>query len=504
MQAASEYLMNAITSFHPADVSGSAASDVNGPTTIPARLRFDRGRFTTVPADAIDEREPTELFGLPLVNADREDVAHALVQRAAKGMRSTVAFINAHCINTLMSDAAYGRALSHADALLPDGSGLAIAAWMAGQRIADNLNGTDLFPLICREAAAQEQGLFLLGGQPGVATAASATMRQMVPGLDVCGTQHGFLSVDDEETLIDRINASGATILLVGLGVPHQEKWIAKYRSRIDVPVILGVGGLFDYYSHRIPRAPLWMRTIGQEWIWRLMQEPRRMAGRYLLGNPLFMGRAIAHAWEARGHAERYAAASKRSLDLAIALCACVLLGPLFAALCLLITLDDRGPVFFRQTRIGANGKPFKMWKFRSMAVDAEKRRAELLAQSERDGVCFKMKRDPRITRVGGWLRRLSLDELPQLFNVVRGEMSIVGPRPALPQEVLTYDERARQRLRGAPGLTCSWQVSGRAEIPFEQQVEMDIAYLEERSLTKDIALIVKTVPAVVSGRGAY
>lgn len=473
-------------------------------TPVANRLRFDRGRFSTVPADAIDEREPTELFGLPLVNADAEEVAYALVRRAANSLRSTIAFINAHCINTLKQDSAYGGALSRADALLPDGSGLMIAAWMAGKRIANNLNGTDLFPLICREAAAQEQGLFLLGGLPGVATAASATMRQLVPGLDICGTQHGFFSADDEEMLIARINASGATILMVGLGVPHQEKWIARNRDRIDVPVVMGVGGLFDYYSHRIPRAPHWMRTIGQEWVWRLMQEPRRMARRYLIGNPLFIGRAIAHAWEARGHAERYAAASKRTLDLAIALCACVLLGPLFAALCLLITLDDRGPVFFRQTRIGANGKPFKMWKFRSMAVDAEKRRAELLAQSERDGVCFKMKRDPRITRVGGWLRRLSLDELPQLFNVVRGEMSIVGPRPALPQEVLTYDERARRRLHGAPGLTCSWQVSGRAEIPFEQQVEMDIAYLEQRSLVKDIALIAKTVPAVVSGRGAY
>lgn len=471
---------------------------------ITTRLRFDRGRFSTVSADAIDAREPTRLFGLPLVNADPEEAAYAIVQRAARGARSTIAFINAHCVNTLKSDPTYARALSHADALLPDGSGLSLAARMAGKRIANNLNGTDLFPLICREAAAEEQGLFLLGGQPGVAAAASATMRQMVPGLDICGSRHGFFSSDEEDALIARINSSGASILMVGLGVPHQEKWIARNRDRIDVPVILGVGGLFDYYSHRIPRAPQWMRSIGQEWVWRLMQEPRRMAGRYLLGNPLFIGRAIAHAWEARGHADRYAAASKRSLDLAIALCACALLGPLFAALCLLITLDDRGPVLFRQTRIGANGKPFKMWKFRSMAVDAERRRADLLASSERDGVCFKMKRDPRITRVGGWLRRLSLDELPQLFNVLRGEMSIVGPRPALPQEVLTYSHRARLRLQGAPGLTCSWQVSGRAEIPFEQQVEMDIAYLEKRSLVGDIALIARTVPAVVSGRGAY
>lgn len=490
--------------FLKAQVLPSDAIDSVGSSATASRLRFDRGRFFAVPSDALDAREPTRLFGLPLVNADPEEAAHALVERAAAGSRCTIAFINAHCINILATDAAYGRALSQADALLPDGSGLNIAARMAGKKIDHNLNGTDLFPRLCREAAAQEQGLFLLGGQPGVATAASARMRQIVPGLDICGTQHGFFSADDDAKIIERINASGASILLVGLGVPHQEQWIARHRAQINAPVVLGVGGLFDYYSHRIPRAPQWMRAIGQEWIWRLMQEPRRMAGRYLIGNPLFIGRAIAHAWEARGHAERYAAASKRSLDLAIALCACVLLGPLFAALCLLITLDDRGPVFFRQTRIGANGKPFKMWKFRSMAVDAERRRAELLAKSERDSVCFKMKRDPRITRVGGWLRRLSLDELPQLFNVLKGEMSIVGPRPALPQEVLSYDERARRRLQGAPGLTCSWQVSGRAEIPFDQQVEMDIAYLERRSLVGDIALIAKTVPAVVSGRGAY
>jgi lipopolysaccharide/colanic/teichoic acid biosynthesis glycosyltransferase len=114
------------------------------------------------------------------------------------------------------------------------------------------------------------------------------------------------------------------------------------------------------------------------------------------------------------------------------------------------------------------------------------------------------MKHDPRITAVGRWIRRLSLDELPQIFNVIRGEMSIVGPRPALPQEVITYDARARARLQGAPGLTCTWQVSGRADIPFEQQVELDVEYLKGRSFFRDIMLIAKTVPAVVTGKGAY
>jgi exopolysaccharide biosynthesis WecB/TagA/CpsF family protein len=468
------------------------------------RLRFDRGRFSVAQADALDEKPATILFGLPLVNATLEEAAEAIVARAARGDRAIIHFINAHCINTLRTDPAYGLALSHADALLPDGSGLSIAALLSGRALGENLNGTDLFPWLCREAAAQDVPVFLLGGQPGIARKTATAMQAQVPGLTIAGAHHGYLDRQADEDLIAAINSSGAGILLVGMGVPAQEKWIARHRDRITVPVLLGVGGLFDYYSGSIPRAPKALRTIGMEWMWRLAQEPRRLARRYLLGNAAFLARAAVQAWHDRGKAEHYAAASKRSLDLGIALLALILLGPLFAALCVFIMLDDRGPVFFSQTRIGADGKPFRMLKFRSMAVDAEARLAAIKTQSERDGVCFKMKRDPRITRVGRWLRRLSLDELPQLFNVVKGDMSIVGPRPALPVEVLAYDDDVRGRLRGAPGLTCTWQVSGRAEIPFEEQARLDIDYLESRSLVTDMKLILKTVPAVISGRGAY
>lgn len=468
------------------------------------RLSFARGRFEVLPDDALTAIAPTRLFGLPLVNQSAEQAAEAIVARADAGQASNIQFINAHCINMLRTDPGYARALGQADTLLPDGSGLSLAARLAGQKIAANLNGTDLFPLLCRAAAARNIGLFLLGGRPGIAQAACETMRAAIPGLRIAGVQHGYFAPEDEDAIIRAINASGAGIVLVGFGVPRQEIWIARMRARLDAPVLMGVGGLFDYYSGRIPRAPLMLRRTGLEWVWRFLQEPRRLGRRYTIGNVMFLGRAIAHAWVARGQAERYAKASKRTLDLAIALTALVLLGPLFAAICLLITLEDRGPVFFKQTRIGKNGKPFRMWKFRSMCVDAEARRAALLAKSERDGVCFKMKRDPRITRTGSWLRRLSLDELPQVVNVVRGEMSIVGPRPALPQEVLCYDDRSRERLMGLPGLTCTWQVSGRANIPFEQQVELDIDYVRRPSVARDLWLIMRTVPAVLTGRGAY
>ena len=172
----------------------------------------------------------------------------------------------------------------------------------------------------------------------------------------------------------------------------------------------------------------------------------------------------------------------------------------------LAIKLYDRGPVLFWQQRVGLNGRVFDFPKFRSMCVNAEAVRAALLAANEHGsaGVTFKMKRDPRITPIGRLIRRTSIDELPQLWSIVRGDMSLVGPRPPLVSEVARYTMKERQRLSVTPGLTCIWQVNGRSEIPFPQQVEMDINYIQQRSMGRDIMLIIKTVPAVIRGRGAY
>lgn len=452
----------------------------------------------------LGDAPPSRLFGLDLVNGSLSGAANAIVAMAAARAPITIQFINAHCINTLNRDAGYRAALDAADYLLPDGSGMAIAARLADEPMGENLNGTDLFPELCRRAAQRGQSIFLLGGKPGIAAAAAATMVGANPGLRIAGTRDGYWSAAEEDRVIAEINASGAAILMVGLGVPLQEKWIARVRSRLTARVVMGVGGLFDYYSGAIPRAPLAIRKLGCEWAWRLVQEPRRLFMRYVVGNPVFLMTAAAHAWYARGHAEVLSARLKRGFDLAAVCAALVLFLPLFAMIALAIKCEDGGPVFFRQTRIGQRGLPFRMWKFRSMVVDAETRLADLVTHSERDGTCLKMRRDPRVTRIGALLRRLSLDELPQLFNVVSGEMSLVGPRPGLPREVLALAPHQRERLAGRPGLTCTWQVSGRAEIPFEQQVRLDIEYLRTRSFMKDIVLILRTVPAVLTARGAY
>lgn len=194
----------------------------------------------------------------------------------------------------------------------------------------------------------------------------------------------------------------------------------------------------------------------------------------------------------------------KRPFDLVLSLLILALLSPVFLMIAALVKWTSPGKVLFVQTRIGKDGVPFKIYKFRSMFMDAEARRAALLASSDREGICFKSKNDPRITPVGRWLRRLSLDELPQILNVIKGDMSLVGPRPALPSEVAAYPARAMQRLAVLPGITGLWQVSGRALIGFDEMVELDIRYARSCSLCTDILILFRTFGAVFSGRGAY
>lgn len=194
----------------------------------------------------------------------------------------------------------------------------------------------------------------------------------------------------------------------------------------------------------------------------------------------------------------------KSFFDRAAVLVGLLMLLPVFAALALVIKLGDDGPVFFRQTRVGKGGSPFTLYKFRTMVVDAEQRKAELAAHNDGDGVLFKMRADPRITRVGRWLRRYSLDELPQLINVLIGDMSLVGPRPALPEEALLYAGHVRRRLAVKPGITGLWQVSGRSDLSWDEAVRLDVRYVENSSFVLDLQILWKTWSAVARGNGAY
>lgn len=226
--------------------------------------------------------------------------------------------------------------------------------------------------------------------------------------------------------------------------------------------------------------------------------------------NPI--ARIKPRSWKMQFH---YPSQLKRILDVTVSIGALLLLSPIMIMIMILILililtsilikLDSRGNILFKQERVGLKGKPFLMWKFRSMVVDAEDKRASLESSNEMvKGVLFKIKHDPRITKVGTYIRKTSIDELPQLSNVLKGEMSIVGPRPPLPSEVKNYQRSDYRRLEALPGITCEWQVAGRSNIPFDQQVELDVHYIRNQSLWLDCVLILKTIPAVLSARGAY
>jgi lipopolysaccharide/colanic/teichoic acid biosynthesis glycosyltransferase len=195
----------------------------------------------------------------------------------------------------------------------------------------------------------------------------------------------------------------------------------------------------------------------------------------------------------------------KRVIDIVASGTILITLSPLFLFIALLIKLTDNGPILFWQTRIGRWGREFPFPKFRSMVVNAEQLKDSLLEYNQHENrVTFKMKKDPRVIWIGSILRRSSLDELPQFWSVFKGDMSLVGPRPPLPREVAQYTLADRRRLDVTPGLTCIWQVSGRGDIPFPKQVELDIQYIESQSLWLDIKLLLKTIPAVILGKGAY
>ncbi|GGI67227.1 exopolysaccharide biosynthesis polyprenyl glycosylphosphotransferase [Shewanella gelidii] len=484
-----------------------------------------------------------KIMGLTFSNLTMVQVLADINERVMRprhiGQRSTLtqyAFVNADCVNISHRNATYREQLNRCEHLLADGSGVRLASLWHGFGLKDNLNGTDLFPALCKQASEQGHRIFLLGGQDGIAETAANNMLKRFPELQIAGTHHGFFS--DATPIIEQINQSQADILLVAMGAPKQDLWIAEHTSQLNVAIAIGVGGLFDFYSNRISRAPMWLRHIGMEWIWRLVQEPQRMWRRYILGNPIFLWRAFQSA-NNQMHDKRNAAIqfemptslqhhniravkaiftrrlqraniaisqiSKRILDICASALLLMLLSPLLCLITVLIRLESPGAALYSQQRAGKNNQAFTMWKFRSMYQDADHRLKKLQQNNEmKGGVLFKMKQDPRITRIGKFIRKASIDELPQLWNVLKGDMSLVGPRPALLSEVAQYETHQRQRLAVKPGITCIWQVSGRSDIPFAQQVELDVEYIHQQSLKADVMLLIKTIPAVVLARGAY
>jgi exopolysaccharide biosynthesis WecB/TagA/CpsF family protein len=244
-------------------------------------------------AGGIENPDPKiSIFGISFINATMSHALGLVESRIEKKIKTKFYFVNADCYNKIFIDKEYQTILAENDVIFPDGSGIKMAGKLLGKKVLDNVNGTDMLPLLCTLAAKKGYRIFLLGAAPGVAEQMKINLQQQYPGLCICGLHHGFFAWDTAGAEVTKqINAAKPDIVLVAFGAPLQEKWISRYFTETDAWILMGVGGLFDFYSGRIPRAPLWMRRLGIEWVFRLIQEPKRMWKRYILGNPLFLYR---------------------------------------------------------------------------------------------------------------------------------------------------------------------------------------------------------------------
>jgi len=234
------------------------------------------------------------LFGLKVNNASMEDAVKWITDTNTKLNKTQIGFfINANSINLSIEKTQFFKELSKANALFADGSGMRLAAKRAGYLLNDNNNGTDMLPHLCKRCVENNQSIYLFGAAPGVASKAANTLVSQFPELNIAGTEHGFNADNNDEQIITAINNSGCDILLVAMGSPLQEQWLLKHRDQLQCKTALAVGGLFDSYSGTISRSPMWLREIGMEWVWRLLQEPSNKFNRYVIGNPLFLYRTF-------------------------------------------------------------------------------------------------------------------------------------------------------------------------------------------------------------------
>lgn len=233
------------------------------------------------------------ILGIPIHNISMAEALDTILEWLQDEQTRQVCFVNADCANISCKDTGYLEVLKKADLCLADGMGLHLAGKMLNQPIVDNVNGTDMFPLLCERLSKTDTRLYLLGALPGVADEVVEWIGARFPQLVICGTRHGYFQPDEEQEIIQEINASGADLLLVAFGAPKQDVWIHRHAKEMGVKVAIGVGGLFDFYSGRHARAPQWMRNIGIEWMHRLMLEPRRLWKRYLVGNVVFLARVV-------------------------------------------------------------------------------------------------------------------------------------------------------------------------------------------------------------------
>lgn len=447
------------------------------------------------------------------------------------------------------------------DLLPADGMGIYYASRLLGDPVPEMVSAVILFFRLVERAAEKGYRLYLFGTKQEILENAVDNLKRQYPTLNIVGCRNGYFTPDDEPQIVQQIARARPDILFVGMSSPLKERFVEQNLERMGVPVCLGVGGTFDVAAGVYKLAPVWMRKLALEWVYRLIQEPRRMWKRYLTTTSIFLclvfkaflsRRLFARLRPAKGISgapvtgkplearEQYDSDSpskdslemsatdgsllqvrrtlmedtqlrqrrfsnfqlrlKRLLDIGVSATSLIILSPLFTLIALAIKLTSPGPVLYRWRVIGRDGRPFVGYKFRTMVPNADRLKERLLDKSEMTGPVFKIKSDPRVTPVGRILRKFSLDELPQLWSVLKGDMSLVGPRPVGPHEWEHFEDWQRPKLSVTPGMICLWHIRGKPK-EFNEWIKLDLEYIDSWSIWLDIKLLFGAAWYVLSGR---
>lgn len=477
------------------------------------------------------------ILGMRVDATSYQDSTARIMRWAAAGESRYVCEVPVNAVMESYDHPEFKTVINEADLVTPGGMPL---VWMLrglGCTKQPRVYGPELTLHVCEAAAQAGVPVGLYGGSEATLARLVQELTLRYPGLKIVYSHSPpfrKLTSVEETDILKAIRASGCRILFVGLGCPKQEQWMAHQRGNIPA-VMLGVGAAFDFISGQKPRPFRWMQRMGLEWLFRWCTEPRRLFYRYAYHNPRFVALAGSEFIRTKLLGQERTATNngdsgspgeslkeeapvlerslsgkpvqlfiKRGFDIGIASLALIALAPLLALLWLLVRLSSPGPAIFRQTRVGFREAPFTMYKFRTMVAQPRQSVLDAQATAARNGILLKGKDDARVTPLGRWLRSTSLDELPQLFNVFKGDMSLVGPRPLLPFMLEPLPEFRRVRCLLRPGITGLWQISERhnntsaaAMLPY------DLEYVRRFSLLTDLRIIFRTPVAVLAGRGA-
>jgi len=465
-----------------------------------------------------------------------------IIQWAKQGESRYVCEVPVNMVMESYDCAEHQAVINRADLVTPGGMPIVWVLRRLGLRGQQRVYGPELTMQICEAAARHGLPVGFYGGTKTALALLVRRLQERYPGLRVAyaySPPFRAPTPDEENATIADIWRSGCRILFVGLGCPKQECWMARHRGRIPA-VMVGVGAAFDFISGTKPQAPHWMQRLGLEWLFRLCTEPRRLWHRYAWHNPRFVAlvgwQLASTRWHKRSREPRaqpttpYAGAQsgfagvgidiqglerslrrkrvqlilKRVFDWAAAAVILLVLAPALLLIALLVRVSSRGRVIFSQPRVGYRERAFVMYKFRSMRIEPDPTSAAAQQSAAAQGLLLKRDHDPRVTLIGRFLRSTSLDELPQLLNVLKGEMSLVGPRPLVSFMLGPYPEFRKARSLVRPGITGLWQVRDRegntSAVPM---MPHDLEYVRRLSLWLDLEILLRTFFVVVSRKGA-